>query len=256
MNLFEIFSIAVIGIVILYLFLIMPRIFNRPDNSGLKNHLYTHRGFFDNSSDAPENSMAAFRAAVDKGYGIEFDVQISRDGIPVIFHDDSLERACGETIPALQEFLDMVDGRVPLIVELKVNGNAENLCRAADPLLQKYRGPYCIESFHPAAVRWYGNNRPEVIRGQLSARFNKGKSRAERTFSYAVLSLLLANRISKPDFIAYDCKYPKSLSLVLCRKLYKTLTVAWTVKSQSELERLSNQFDLFIFEGFTPRTGT
>ena len=84
-----------IYIPIVYLAAIMPRIFKRPDYSSLKGYYYAHRGLHDNNSDAPENSMAAFRKAVDAGYGIELDVQLTKDRIPVIFHDDTLKRVCG-----------------------------------------------------------------------------------------------------------------------------------------------------------------
>jgi len=183
----------------LYLFLIMPRMLRRPDASMLKGRYYAHRGLHDNKSDAPENSLEAIRRAVQAGYGIEFDVQLTQDRIPVVFHDESLLRVCGidanvrdftyaelsqfslfgsdECIPTLEDVLAEVGGRVPLIIEIKVHEPAHIVCAEADKLISAYQGPYCIESFHPHAVKWYRRNRPDVIRGssrQISARRKNG----------------------------------------------------------------------------------
>ena len=171
----------VIGLVLLillalYLLMIMPRIINKPSREPFTGVLYAHRGLFDNESDAPENSMAAFKKAVDGGYGIECDVQLSKDGVPVIFHDFTLERVTGqkgkvidytydellnfnlmnsqEKIPRFEDFLKMVDGKVPLIVELKIERFDVSVCSKADELLSKYKGVYCIESFNPFGVHF------------------------------------------------------------------------------------------------------
>ena len=137
--------------------------------------------------------MKAFEKAVEGGYGIELDVQLSKDKVPVIFHDFTLERVCGkegrvydytyeelnkfslygteEKIPKLEDFLKMVDGRVPLIVELKVEWTDISVCPLADGILSGYHGAYCIESFNPLALIWYRKNRNNVMRGQLSDAF-------------------------------------------------------------------------------------
>lgn len=80
---------------VLYLLAIMPRMTKRPDYTPLMGRHYAHRGLHDNKSDAPENSMAAFRKAIEAGYGIELDVQLTKDRIPVVFHDETLKRVCG-----------------------------------------------------------------------------------------------------------------------------------------------------------------
>ena len=79
----------------LYLMAVMPRMTGKPDPIPFNTRFFAHRGLYDNNSEAPENSMAAFRRAVEHGYGIELDVQLSKDGVPVIFHDFDLARACG-----------------------------------------------------------------------------------------------------------------------------------------------------------------
>lgn len=257
----------------LYMAAIMPRISDRPNDSHLRGWFYAHRGLHDNKSAAPENSMASFRKAVEAGYGMEFDVQLTKDWIPVVFHDESLKRVCKvqgnvrdytyeelqeyslcdsqEQIPLFSEVLKLVDGRVPLIIEIKVHEDYKKVCEHVDAVLEEYKGPYCIESFHPQAVWWYKKYRPQVVRGQLSCRLNNGKEK----FSLRkwAATHLLSNFITKPDFIAYDHKYAENVSRRLCKRLYKALSVAWTIRSQEELDQAIGKFDLFIFEGFLPR---
>lgn len=257
-----------------YLFLIMPRMAGRPDFSPLMGWHYAHRGLHDNASDAPENSMAAIRKAVDAGYGIEFDVQLTKDRVPVVFHDESLKRVCGaagnvrdytydelqafplmkseERIPRFADVLSAVDGRVPLIIEIKIHENAAEVCSTADAVLKLYSGPYCMESFHPLAVHWYRKNRPEVIRGQLSSNFNSADKR--EPFSQFLVHHLLTNFLARPDFIAYAHTHKGNLSRRLCRTLFGALSVAWTLRSQEELDACRDDFDLFIFESFIPKS--
>lgn len=256
----------------LYLFAIAPRMVNKPDASILMHHDYAHRGLHDNAGEAPENSMAAFCKAVESGYGIELDVQLTKDRIPVIFHDETLKRVCKapgkvrdytyeelqqfhlcdseEKIPLFADFLRMVNGRVPLIVEIKIHENATEVCSKVDEILKPYVGPYCMESFHPLAVRWYKKNRPEVIRGQLSSNFREdGKEPIERFLVHH----LLFNFLARPDFIAYNHKYKKAVSRTICQKFFHALSVAWTIRSQKEMDDARDAFSLFIFESFIPR---
>ncbi|MBE6995272.1 MAG: glycerophosphodiester phosphodiesterase [Ruminococcaceae bacterium] len=256
----------------LYLFLLMPRTGPRPDHSALLGRYYTHRGLYDNAAGIPENSIAAFRRAIEHGYGTEMDVQLTRDGVPVVFHDDSLLRLCGvegqvsdytfeelqqfplfgtaERIPRFTDFLSLVDGQVPIIVEAKAHGDYAAVCAAIEPLLLAYRGPFCVESFHPLAVRWFKTHRPEWIRGQLSTNYSKPGKR-ESAAQWAAHQLLV-NVLSRPDFVAYDVRYFRNLSFRVCRAVFRPLTVAWTVKSQAQLDECRRAYDLFIFEGFIP----
>lgn len=261
------------AVCVLYLLLIMPKMSKRANYAPLLGHYYAHRGLYDNEGDAPENSMAAFRKAVDAGYGIELDVQLTKDRIPVIFHDETLKRICKikgnvrdytyqelqqfplckstERIPRLADFLEMVDGKVPLIVEVKIHEKTEEVCSVIDALLREYTGPYCVESFHPLAVLWYKKHRPEVVRGQLSSSF--GTLRKREQLIMKPIHYLMVNGVCKPEFIAYDCRHRHNLSRVLCRDLYGALSVAWTIKSQKQLDECRKDYDLFIFEGFRPR---
>lgn len=240
----------------------------RADRTPFLNYYYAHRGLFDNDSDAPENSLLAFQRAVDAGYGIELDVQLSKDNQLVIFHDASLKRMCGvegkvweytlkelqqmkladseQTIPTFQDFLKIADGKVPFILEYKLDRPQTKVCELANEVLQNYHGVYCIESFHPLALLWYRKNRPDVLRGQLSEEFfreekNKGKHHL------TLASFLVFNFAGRPDFIAYNHLHADNISRRLCRKL-GALSVAYTIKNKDEYRRNKKNFDLFIFD--------
>ncbi len=255
-----------------YLLLIMPRPSSHKLTAPFRKWLYAHRGLHDNQKDCPENSMRAFENAVEKNYGIELDVQLTKDRIPVVFHDDTLNRICGieskvqdftyeelkkfrlcntqERIPKFEEVLDLINGRVPLIVELKVNGVNLSLCREVDKLMQRYHGMYCVESFNPLAVCWYRRKRREIVRGQLSNAFIKeGEGKGILFF---ILQNLLLNCLGKPDFIAYNHKYPRMLSRKICHRIYHNTAAAWTIKSEEELAIARKYFDVFIFDSFEP----
>lgn len=268
---------------VLYFILIMPRMTCKPSREPHVQVLYAHRGLHDNNSDAPENSMAAFKKAVDAGYGIECDVQLSKDGVPVIFHDFTLERVArnedgtpvkgkvidytydellkfklldsNERIPRFEDFLKLVDGKIPLIVELKIEFKNLSVCPKVDALLRAYKGVYCIESFNPLGLIWYKRHNNAIMRGQLSDEFHKEKPEEFNTFLYFALTNLFLNVFAKPDFIAYNHKYPHNVSLWLCRHLYKNVTAAWTIKSEEELTRAKENFDIYIFDSFIPASG-
>lgn len=265
--------IVVIILFILYLFLVAPRMFGKPDRTPLYGVLYAHRGLFDNQTDAPENSLPAFRKAVEAGYGIEFDVQLSKDGIPVVFHDANLKRMCGidgnvweydleelqqmklagsdATIPTFEEVLKVIDGKVPLIIEYKLDVAQTKVCELANEMLSHYKGVYCIECFHPLALIWYRKHRPDIVRGQLCMEYWKEeKYRGNPLF--LLLSYLVTNVATRPDFIAYQHSDASNLSRRVARRL-GALSVAWTIKNQEQLEEAKKHFDLFIFDSFIPK---
>lgn len=261
--------IVLLVIVGLYLFLISPRLFGKPDRTSFYGVHYAHRGLFDNSSEAPENSLKAIEKAVEAGYGIEFDIQLTKDDIPVIFHDASLKRMCGvdgkiwdytleqlqqmrlmdsqETIPTLEAVLNVVNGKVPLIIEYKMDRADTKICRLGNEILEKYSGPYCIESFHPFALRWYRKHKPEIMRGQLSECFRKHHKEFIRKPLYVILEFLLFDFLTRPDFIAYNFKDRKNLSLKIWG-LFGGLKVAYTIKDQAQYEESKKDFHLFIFD--------
>lgn len=266
-------GIAVTVLIILYLLAIMPNLTRNPDLKKLEGWYYAHRGLHDNLSDAPENSLKAFQLAVDNNFGIELDVQITKDQVPIVLHDYNLLRACNknlkvanltyeeikvynlfhskEKIPTLQEALDVIAAKVPIIIELKIPWSAPKTCEAVVNILECYTGVYCIESFHPFGLIWYRKNKPNIVRGQLASDFIKEKTAGSK-FQYFILKHLLLNFLSKPDFIAYHYIYKNDLSFTLCRKLYKVKAVAWTIQSQKDLEDNKDIYHLFIFDSFLP----
>lgn len=238
----------------------------------LKGFHYAHRGLHSIDGTIPENSLVAFAAAKAQGYGMELDVAMTKDGQIVVFHDDNVERACGicrsieafdyselsqlrlfntqESIPLLNDVLELVDGTVPLIVELKTTQHYISLCEKTARLLDIYKGPYCIESFDPKVVSWYKKNRPQVIRGQLSAAgYNfPNLPRYQQLF----FSAFLTNILTRPHFVAY--RHEDSWRQPLL-KLFKALggsVVAWTVTNEKDHETCLKLFDLIIFEHYLP----
>ncbi|MBH1941260.1 glycerophosphodiester phosphodiesterase [Mobilitalea sibirica] len=251
----------------------MPKLRRNPDLKKLDGWYYAHRGLHDNQSDAPENSIRAFELAVNHRFGIELDVQLTKDIIPVVFHDYNLKRTCGvdkkvseltyeelkqyclfgseQRIPTFSEALSCIAGKVPIVVELKIPWNAKSICEVVSKELDNYIGFYCIESFNPFGLMWYKKHYPKIVRGQLATDFSKEKIEGSKV-QYFILKHLLFNFQTKPDFIAYHHVYKTGLSFTICRKLYQTKAVAWTIKSQKQLDECREYYDLFIFEQFLP----
>lgn len=276
MKLLAVLLICAMIVLILYFLMIMPGMSGRPGAASFKGWLYAHRGLHNNDGDAPENSLRAFQKAVEAGFGIEMDIQVTKDNVPVVFHDFTLKRICGaegrvrdytykelrqfklcnsdQFIPRLEDALRCVDGRVPLIVELKIEGMNLSVCPAGDKLLADYKGMYCVESFHPLGLLWYRLHRKNIVRGQLSDAFlREGEFRGFLSF---LLQNLLFNWLGKPDFVAYNRKYPHMLSRKLCRGLFHNTAAAWTIKSQEQLEAAKRYFDIYIFDSFVPEGRT
>lgn len=264
---------AATAVCLVFVFLMAPERRARGGKIAPPTRFYAHRGLHDQS--CPENSLNAFARAVAAGYGIELDVQLSSDGEVVVFHDDTLERACGvawrvretpyselarltlfgsgERIPRFAEVLALVGGRMPLIVELKCHKRAEvePLCRAVAGLLDRYSGEYWVESFNPLAVKWFKKHRPHVIRGQLADAFLR--KRETRSPLYFMLHNLLFGHMARPDFVAYNHQNADALALRLVARIYRPVLVAWTVRDRAELVQAIRRFDCYIFEGFAPR---
>lgn len=244
-----------------------------PGMEALKGWSYAHRGLHGNG--VPENSMAAFKAARDAGYGIEFDVHLLADGNLAIMHDSLLNRTTGQpgriedlttaqlqnyrlegtdqTIPEFADLLELYAGRAPLIVELKpVDGNHAQLTETACKMLDTYSGPYCLESFDTRCIQWLKKNRPDLIRGQLAYKYVGTRSDMPDLLKFLLTHNLL-NFTCVPDFVAYrycDRKYTPANDL--CRKLWKAQGVSWTLKTKEEYDTAVAEGWLPIFEGFRP----
>lgn len=237
---------------------------------------YAHRGLHDVKLEAPENSLAAFRRAVDRGFGAELDVHLLADGELAVVHDSDLARVCGksvcvedltaadlkdyhlqgtsEHIPLFREVLAVFEKKTPLIIELKVaRGNAEALTDRVMEQLADWDGTYCIESFHPAVLRHLRERYPEVIRGQLSENFMRDSQVGDLPkVEAAAATLLLTTTMTRPDFIAYRWEDRACPSLQLMRKLYGVHEVSWTIRDKETLERLEADGVTPIFENFIP----
>lgn len=248
---------------------------NHPFLKTLSTFRYAHRGLHDKPA-VPENSMAAFRRALDNFYGVELDVHLMADGNLAVIHDSSLLRTAGvdvaiedltvadlaqyrlegtnEHIPLLGEVLALFEGRAPIIVELKAErGNHDALTAAAVAELDKYRVAYCIESFDPRCLMWLKKNRDEIVRGQLSEKFLRhgdggGQSRAVLW----LLGNLLTNFLTRPDFIAYRFSDRNCLAVKLCRTLYRVKEFSWTITSREDMVQAEKAGCSVIFEQFAP----
>lgn len=250
-----------------YVFLAFPHLPRRKIDH-LAGYDYAHRGLWNDQ--LPENSLAAFKNAVDNGFGIELDVHVTADDQLVVFHDDTLDRMCGVSgkvadktlaelrtlrlkgtnclIPTFDEFLDVVGGKVPLIIEIKSNKRNDLLCSLLWARLQRYEGPYCMESFDPRAVQWFRKNAPQVIRGQLAY----GRGRKKITLINVLLGTLIQNVLGRPDFIAYEAATDNNPAMWV-QRLLRPWLVCWTIHSQADMDRQRSRYDLQIFDGFVPK---
>ena len=240
--------------------------------SDLQGWYYAHRGL--HSEGVPENSMAAFRAAKEGGYGVELDVHLMADGNLAVIHDSSLKRTAGvdvviedltapelanyrlegtdERIPLLSQVLNMFQGTVPVIVELKsYGGNCNQLCDAAHAVLREYEGSYCIESYDPRCVVWLRTAHNDVIRGQLAENFFLSKSRISNFLKFTMRHQIL-NVLSKPDFVAYRFEDRHTISNFIARKIWGMQGVAWTIRTQEDLDTAVREGWIPIFENFRP----
>lgn len=249
-------------------FLVAPGISGKKMRAPFTGRNFAHRGLHRFDKTVPENSLPAFEAAAEMGYGVELDVHITKDSQIVVFHDDDLFRACGVSgriedmtyeelsglrlfgtdfgIPLFSEVLAAVRYRCPMVVELKRGKRNRELCEKTYALLKKFGGDYCVESFDPRIVRWFRKNAPEVLRGQLSL---NPKSMAGDTskISAFLVGNLLTNFLSRPHFISYGIG-KKPLSVKFCEML-GAMKVAWTsLESKNEKGN-----DAVIFQYYRPK---
>ena len=268
-------AIAVFGILViclaLYIYAVAPGR-RRAGMEKFKSLRYAHRGL--HGEGIAENSISAFRAATDAGYAIELDVRLSKDGKLVVFHDNVLDRMTTESgrvddktadelsrlrllgtedcIPTFEEVLRLVDGKVPLLVEIKEFAGGCNTAQKTVEALKEYGGEFIIESFNPVALSYVRKNMPQVMRGFLSMDFLSEEN--HRGVRYSLLKNLLFNFLSRPDFIAYRYSDYKNVSLRFVRRFFGTPTLAWTVKSaEDEESAYLHGFDGVIFEQYIPK---
>ena len=235
---------------------------------------YAHRGLHEKDLSVPENSLAAFRAAVRAGYGIEWDLQLTRDKKVVVHHDRSLKRVCGadisigdlsykqlkeyrlhktnERIPLFSEALTVVGGKVPLIIELKSYDPVDILCPLVWEILKDYKGEYCIESFDPKIVAWFRTYHPHVLRGQLMAHFTGKEPEFNSGFKAFFARNLWTNVVSRPHFEAYDLHARNNISHRIACGLMKMQEASWTIRTAEEYRLCKSAGALCIFEYIRP----
>ena len=228
-----------------------------------------HRGLHSRDKSVPENSLEAFRLAAEAGYGIELDVQFSKDKQVVVFHDDTLDRVCGvharvdeltydelkelrlcgsdQIIPLFTEVLGVIRGRSPIICELKNGRNNRELCEKTYEIISGYRGDICVESFNPMIVAWFRFHAKDLLRGQLAqpTRFYDAETMSA-PLAYA-LGHTLFNCLARPQFIAYRIGF-RPLS-VRMSELLGAMRVGWT----SHEPRNEAGRDTVIFEFYRPK---
>jgi len=212
-----------------------------------------HRGLH-SGTDTPENSLLAFQMAVQEGCPMELDVQFLADESLVVFHDDTLARLTGQDgitrsqtysalkalrlyatdqqIPLFTEVLELVGGKVPLLVELKSDGTIGPFEARLRDVLRDYNGEFAVESFSSLSVEWFRINAPEVCRGQLSGDFRDWDGRGS------------------PNFLACDHRSLPNQRVAEERRKRGIPLLAWTVTSPEEYARVKPHVDNVIFEGF------
>lgn len=267
----------IVFLVILMILLALPVLAmagrrNHPGLSALRGWNYAHRGLHNDI--LPENSMGAFRAALEQGYGIELDVHLLKDGNLAVIHDSDLKRVTGqegcvedltaeelgnyrlcgteETIPLFRDVLELFNGKAPMIVEVKVHdNNYAAVTEATCKLLERYDGSYCLESFDPRSIRWLRDQKPELIRGQLTENYAVSKPGVPPVLGF-VMRHQLINFLTRPDFVAYRFQDRKTLSNVIVRKLWGVQGVTWTLRTREEYDAAVQEGWIPIFENFQP----
>ncbi|KAB2699809.1 glycerophosphodiester phosphodiesterase [Brucella haematophila] len=224
-----------------------------------------HRGLHDLNKTRWENTLAAFEAAAKAGFAIECDVHLTKDGGVVVFHDDDLQRLAGregrisdltlaeatalhvggtdEHVPTLRQMLDLVDGRVPLVIELKgIEGRDDGLVAAVARELAGYKGEAAIMSFDHHLIRRFASDAPGIP-GGLTAEGTRAQD-FEAHFS------MLAHGIS---FVSYNVHHLPNPFVTFVREKLHMPVISWTVRDREMQKHSELNVEQITFEGFDPR---
>jgi glycerophosphoryl diester phosphodiesterase len=239
--------------------------------SWLTSEWIAHRGFHSQDGTIPENSTFAFQQAIDHGFAIETDVNMLKDGTVVCFHDPNLKRMTGdprrlvdvtyeetealrlnhteERIITFKNFLDLVKGQVPILIEIKPYGDQKTLVKTVCDHLLHYQGAKAVFSFHPRIVLMLKKDYPMIIRGQIAESF-KGGDHINRWQAF-LMERMVFNRFTKPDFISYGIKdLPNRHADREKRK--GRVVISYAAQSREQLEEVKKHYDNAVFEYFTP----
>lgn len=231
---------------------------------------FAHRGLYTQNQSIPENSMAAFKGAIQKGYGIELDLSLSKDEQLCVFHDDYLGRMCSidkaisqldssklshlkllssaEGIPLFKDVLALVDSQVPLMIELKTNSHRKKQVTILKECLKDYKGKFCVVSFDPFIVSELKKQMPDVLRGQIIKNFFPTKE-----FSFSVRFILtfgLLNFISRPDFLSFN--YHDINISNRFHQWMKGFSAVWPIESAEIENHFRMKAQIIIFEHYLP----
>ena len=267
-------GIAVLVVFVVYLLLILPSRADKDAFAPFQGLMAAHRGLYEKDQSVPENSLEAFRRAAEYGCGVELDVQLSKDGAVVVFHDDTVDRMTTEKgcvdsftlkelqamplmgtehrMPLFTDVMAVLDGVSPTIVELKSTPNYPELCEKTLAILRTLKGPYCVESFDPRIVRWFYKNAPDLTRGQLTEAYSYWRKAGLPVWRCVLMHTLFINFLTHPQFIAFG-RGKRPLCMLLGRKL-GAKTVFWTERPDSDHETLAKRYDCRIFEHYRPET--
>lgn len=233
-----------------------------------------HRGLHSLDVWAPENSLEAFRRAVEKGFSIEIDIYLTKDYQIAVFHDDNLERMTGkninitemkmeelkqlrlqgtsEKIPTLLEVLNVVNGKVPLLIEIKDSTKTiGKLERTLVRQMRYYKGYWAVQAFNPLRLNWFRKNKPKIKRGQLVS-CNKEEKGIKNIFKKLIATPFIWKYLSKPNFLAYDLRCV-TMETVLLAIQYNCKLFTWVAKTPELLKEAEKFSDSIIFEGFIPK---
>ncbi|MCL2675565.1 MAG: glycerophosphodiester phosphodiesterase [Firmicutes bacterium] len=231
-----------------------------------------HRGL--HTADLPENSIAAFSNAAKCGFPVELDVRLLADGTIVVFHDDKLSRMTGRDgyisgiaaddlkntnlwniageptewmIPTFEKVLETINGQTPILIETKNQTACGPMESKVIEMLHSYKGEVAVQSFSPYSLEYFKKNAFEIPRGQLSTLFTKED--LPSALKRSILRRLKMNHVSRPDFVSY--RFDLLPNKWVTRT--KLPTLAWTVRSNADLERVITYCDNIIFENFIPQ---
>lgn len=240
----------------------MDWILNRP---------IAHRGLHNNDLDIPEHSDRAFQAAIENNYPVELDIRLLADGELAVFHDADLFRMTGIKEPIsqhcsrsikqfkllagdrdillLDEVFELINGKVPILIEIKSDRAVGKLEQILLTKLANYAGEYAIQSFNPVSLAWFKANSPSILRGQLSTDFKNINFHWYKKFLH---KNLLINWLSSPHFIAYDLHCLPYFPVTVLRQVWQVPLLAWTVSSEADKIKALKYADNLIFENILP----
>ncbi len=230
----------------------------------LSRSLIAHRGYYNNKKGIPENSVLAFKKAIDNNYLIELDVRLTKDKKLVVFHDDNLKRVCGVNkkvkdltykellkynlfdttlkVPLFSDVIKLVNGRVPILIETKYHNRYGVLEKILINELSNYRGLYAIQSFYPMSLLWLKRNTKDIPIGLLFSNFKNDSNRLKSIIG----KTLILDLFFKTDFISYDVKGLPNNYLSL--KKDKKKIVIWTIKNKKDYDLSRKYTDALICE--------